>query len=72
MSKNINHLQHVKSNVVENGGPKLPSPSILAEGELAVNYAEGYETISIKNSDNEIVTFSSDNYFIEKKFLKGE
>ena len=71
MSKNINHLQHVKSNVVENGGPKLPSPSILAEGELAVNYAKGYETISIKNSDNEIVTFSSDNYFIEKKLGSG-
>ena len=50
MSKNIEHIQHVKSNVVENGLPKLPQPSVLVEGELAVNYATGFETISLKNA----------------------
>ena len=67
MAKNINHLQHVKSNVVENGLPKLPQPSVIVEGELAVNYAKDYETLSIKNSSGEVVTFSSDNYYSEKK-----
>ena len=67
MAKNIEHIQHIKSSVVENGGPKLPNPSALTEGEIAINYAEGVETISIKNSSEDIVTFSSDNYFINEK-----
>ena len=67
MAKNINHLQHVKSSVVENGMPKLPAPSVLVEGELAVNYATDKETISLKNSSGDVVTFSSDNYYSEKK-----
>lgn len=71
MAKNINHLQHVKSSVVENGMPKLPAPSVLVEGELAVNYAADYETLSIKNSSGEVVTFSSDNYYSEKKLGSG-
>ena len=71
MAKNINHLQHVKSNVVEEGLPKLPQPSVLVEGEIAVNYAAGYETLSIKNSSGEVVTFSSNNYYSEKKLGSG-
>ena len=71
MAKNINHLQHVKSNVVEEGLPKLPQPSVLVEGEIAVNYAADYETLSIKNSSGEVVTFSSDNYYSEKKLGSG-
>ena len=71
MAKNINHLQHVKSNVVENGAPKLPNPSVLVEGELAVNYAADKETISLKNSSGVVVTFSSDNYYSEKKLGSG-
>jgi hypothetical protein len=59
MAKNIEHIQHIKSNVVENGIPKLPNPSALTEGEIAINYAEGYETISIKNSSGNISTFVS-------------
>lgn len=53
-------LLHIKSNVVENGRPKLPQASQLLPGEIAVNYADGYETLSIKNSNNEIATFSND------------
>ena len=63
MSKNIGHIQHVKSNVVENGQPKLPTSSVLAEGELAINYAKGYETISLLNSESGITRFSSDDYY---------
>ena len=71
MSKNVNHIQHIKSNVVENGKPKLPLASALVEGELAVNYAEGYETISLKNSSGDIVTFSSDEYYTSEKLGSG-
>ena len=71
MAKNINHLQHVKSSVVEEGLPKLPQASVLVEGEIAVNYAKDYETLSIKNSSGEVVTFSSDYYYTEKKLGSG-
>ena len=75
MAKNVGHIQHVKSSVVieENGvfSPKLPNPSVLADGEIAVNYAEGYETLSIKNSNSGITTFSSDDYYTEKKLGSG-
>lgn len=55
----INYISHKKSNQVINGLPKLPTADQLKEGEIAINYANGYETLSIKNSDNEIITFSS-------------
>ena len=45
---------------VVNNGPKLPTPVQLEYGELAINYADGHETLAIKNNQNEIVTFSSD------------
>lgn len=35
--------------------PKLPNPSDLENGELALNYADGYETIAFKNDNGEIV-----------------
>ena len=71
MTKNVNHIQHVKSSVVVEGKPKLPQPSALVEGELAINYADGVETISIKNASSDIVTFSSDNYYTEQKLGSG-
>lgn len=40
---------------------KLPSPDILKYGELAINYAASGETICLKNSNNEIVKFISEN-----------
>ena len=46
-----------KSNVLLNGQPKLPEANAMEYGELAVNYAASGETLSIKNSDNQIVTF---------------
>ena len=45
---------------VVNNGPKLPTSEQLEYGELAINYADGHETLAIKNNQNEIVPFSSD------------
>ena len=52
------HLLHVRSNQLVNNEPKLPQPSDLKYGELAINYAKGNETISLKNSEDNIVTFN--------------
>jgi hypothetical protein len=57
---NIKGFSHKKSSVIENGIPKLPTAAQLELGELAINFADGYETLSIKNSNNEIVTFTND------------
>ena len=59
----INYISHKKSKQIVNGLPKLPTSDQLKEGEIAINYANGYETLSIKNSENEIITFSSTEQF---------
>lgn len=64
---NIQSISHKKSAVVENGAPKLPTTSQLELGEIAINFADGYETLSIKNNNDEIVTFTNDNYWINKE-----
>jgi len=62
MAENIKrHITHIKSKVVEEGSPKLPASSQIELGELAINYAKGYETLSIKNESGDVVTFKSDN-----------
>lgn len=67
MAKNINYVSHKKSKVKVNGKPQLPSADSLVEGEIAVNFAENVETLSIKNESGAVVTFSSDNYYSEQK-----
>lgn len=68
MTKNINYVSHKKSKLKTNDGkPQLPSASALVEGEIAINYAENVETLSIKNESGNVVTFSSDNYYTEQK-----
>ena len=57
---NPKHLIHAHSSVVTEGEPKLPSADRIEYGEIAVNFADGHETLSIKNSNDDIVTFSSD------------
>lgn len=53
-----------KSSVItEDGKPKLPSSDAIDYGEIAINYADGVETLSIKNSENEIVEFKSKEYY---------
>ena len=39
-----------------NGAPELPKDTAMEHGEVAVNFAAGVETFSIKNSKNEIIT----------------
>ena len=68
MAKNIKrHITHIKSNVVDNGKPKLPQADDIELGEIAVNYADGYETISIKSTTSSIKQFSSDEYYTKQK-----
>lgn len=59
-NKNIEHLIHKRSSQIVDNQPKLPTSEQIEYGEIAVNYAKGHETLSIKNSDNEIKTFSCD------------
>ena len=54
------HLLHVKSNQLIEGKPKLPTKDDIDYGELAINYADGNEKLSIKSSTGNIRTFSTD------------
>ena len=42
---------------------KRPTADKLVEGEIAVNYLKGHETLTIKNTENEIVGFVNENEF---------
>ena len=59
----MNKVLHKRSSVITDGNPKLPSSEMLDYGELAINYADGAEVITLKNTSNEIVEFRSKNYF---------
>ena len=70
MAKNITrHVQHIKSvdttTITVDGQDvivaKLPEWGDLKDGEIAVNYKDGYETISIRNNNNEVVAFPNIN-----------
>jgi len=59
-------LLHLKSAVVNsNGTPKLPTSEQIELGEIAVNYADGHETLAIKNSNGDVVSFSNDQTIID-------
>jgi hypothetical protein len=64
-------LLHLRSSVVEGQGvnstPKLPTPEQIEIGEIAINFAKGHETLSIKNASGEVVTFTNDEYWVEKE-----
>ena len=67
MGKNIEHIQHLRSNEVVNGQPKAPAANNLLDGEIAVNYAAGNETLFIKSSDgSNVKSFSNDDNFYKK------
>lgn len=58
MAKNIKrHISHLKSS-----GTTLPSASDLVYGEIAVGYLKDNEALFIKNSNDEIVPFTSAAY----------
>ena len=44
---------------------KRPTADKLVEGEIAVNYLKGHETLTIKNTEDEIVGFVNENEFNE-------
>lgn len=58
-----NKLIHKRSSVITDNKPKLPQVDGLEFGEIAINYADGYETISFKNTENEIVEVRTREYF---------
>lgn len=56
-----------RSNAVNSDGtPKIPSSAQLQYGEIAINYADGVETLSIKNSNDNIVTLPINQQNIKK------
>ena len=65
MAKNFEHIIHKNSSVVTDGSPKIPTSGQIEYGEIAINYAADNETISLKNSSNQIVTFSPDNRLVK-------
>lgn len=50
----------------DNGTPKIPTSEQLQYGEIAINYAAGVETLSIKNSNDNIVTLPINQQNIKK------
>lgn len=58
-----NKIIHKHSSVITDNKAKLPTIEQLEYGELAINYADGVETITIKNDANKIVEFKSKKYF---------
>ena len=65
-------LINIRSNAVDsNNIPREPEINYLNYGELAINYKDGVETVFIKNDNDEIVSFSSDDYYTEKKLGSG-
>ena len=56
-----------RSNAVNvDGTPKIQTSEQLQYGEIAINYADGIETLSIKNSNNNIVTLPINQQNIKK------
>ena len=53
-----NIVKNIRSKELNGNGPKLPTSGQLDYGEIAVNYKKGYETLSLKNDNNEIVSLS--------------
>lgn len=56
----------------DGNGPKLPSKDQIEYGEIAVNYLKGNEIISIKNSDDEIITFAPQKSLLDYANLDGD
>ncbi len=57
---------HKRSNVINaDGSPKQSTDGQLDYGELAINYADTAEVLSIKNSNNDIIAFIPKRAFIE-------
>lgn len=57
------YIQNLRSQTIINDEgvkkPKLPEANDIKEGEIAINFATGYETMAIKNADGNIVKFDN-------------
>ena len=62
------HVIHQHSSVAD----KRPSASSLEYGEIAVNYASGKEAVMLRNTEDAVVTISSDVQNDSKFALKNE
>lgn len=60
MAKDRRKVQHIHSSVPD----KQPTPASLEVGEIAVNNSKDQEFLSIKNSEDKVVRFSSDEQVI--------
>lgn len=58
-----NKIIHKRSSTIIDGKAKLPEVEQLEYGEIAINYADGVETIVFKNDNDEIVEIKSNEYF---------
>lgn len=67
MAKDRRKLIHIHSNLVD----KQPTPESLEVGEIAVNNSAGNEFLSTKNSDGEVVRFSTDETLIKWDEIKA-
>ena len=61
MAKDRRKLQHIHSSVPD----KQPTAASLEVGEIAVNNAAGTEFLSLKNTNNKVIRFSSDSTLID-------
>ena len=66
MAGNKTILNKRSSAVNGDGTPKIPTSEQLQYGEIAINYAAGVETLSIKNSNDNIVTLPINQQNIKK------
>ena len=58
----IKHLRSAELNK-DGNGPLLPSGDTIQEGEIAINYRDGYETLAIRNNSGETVAFKSEEFY---------
>ena len=77
-TKDRRKLQHIHSSIAD----KQPTPQSLEVGEIAVNNSANKEFLSLKNSNDKVVRFSSDSTIIDwienkevipyKGYVRGE
>ena len=56
MNEDRQVLINLNSNLLDNGVARQPQPENIEYGEFALNYKKGYETLFIKNDNDEIVS----------------
>jgi hypothetical protein len=72
MAEKRKQLLHVKSSQVNaDGSPKIPSYDTLSYGEIAINFAQGREALSIRNSADEVITIGNEVVVGSSEPIKG-